>query len=71
MSPTLLELVVAVLLLYVAWQIATWIGPGLLASFISYWRGPRRPVNTDPFPNEKNVTPPDAIPPQKHGPIRK
>ncbi len=44
MSPTLLELVVTILLLYVAWQVATWIGPRLFASLASYWRSPRPPV---------------------------
>ncbi len=72
MSPTLLELVVAVLLLYVAWQIATWIGPSLLASLVSFWRGPRPPADPDPLSSAKNVTPPGkAPPPRKNDPVRK
>ena len=57
MSPTFLELVVAVILVLLAWVIALMISPRLLASFIAYWRSPRPPVNTDPFPNEKKRYP--------------
>ncbi|MBE7158173.1 MAG: hypothetical protein INR62_07025 [Rhodospirillales bacterium] len=72
MSPTLLELVVVVLLLYVAWQIASRIGPSLLASLVAYWRSPRPPVDSDPLSNAKNVTPTGTIPPpRKDDPVRK
>ncbi len=65
MSPTLLELFVAVLLLYVAWQVATWIGPSLFASFVSFWRIPRPRVDPDPLSRAKNVTPPGTVPPPR------
>ena len=71
MSPTLLELLVAVFLLWVAWQLATRIAPPLIASFLSFWRGLRPPVDPNHRPSEKNVTPPGTIPPQSHGRIRK
>ena len=74
MSPTLLELIVAVLLLWVAWQIGVIIAPKVLASFMAFWRTPKPPLQPDQWP-EKNVTPPSAPgekpPPSFHGNLRK
>ena len=77
MSPTLLELIVAILLLWVAWQIGMLIGPRVIASFVSFWRDSRPSFHSGRWP-EKNVTPtPPAAsdepppPPPPHGHPRK
>ena len=57
MSPTLLELIVFVLLLWVAWQIGVWIAPRVFASFTSFWRSSKPPGDPERWPPEKNVTP--------------
>ena len=43
MSPTLLELVVTVFVLVLAWLIGAWIAPRLIAWIVVFWRGPRLP----------------------------
>ena len=58
MSPTLLELIVAILLLVIAWQIGVSIAPRLIASFIAFWRAGKPPVTYGPHGPEKNITPP-------------
>ena len=60
MSPTLLELIFAILLLVVAWKIAVRITPRLIAAFISFWRDSKPPVSYGPRGPEKNITPPAA-----------
>ena len=58
MSPTLLEVIVAILLLWVAWRIGVLIAPRLIKSFISFWRVGKPPVDFGPQGSEKNITPP-------------
>ena len=60
MSPTLLEIVVAILLLFVAWQIGVRIAPRLIRPLISFWRDGKPPVDPGPRGPEKNITPPPA-----------
>jgi hypothetical protein len=57
MSPTLLELIVACLLLWVAWQLGVRLAPLVFAAFISFWRNPAPPLDPDHRPAEKNITP--------------
>ena len=67
MSPTLLELIVAVSLLWIAWQIGAVVAPRVIAAFLSFWRTPRpqgRPA--DGWRQEKNITPPTT--PEKTSP---
>ena len=74
MTPTLLEAVVALLLLWVAWQLAMAVAPRVIASFLSFWRGNRPPADFSPRHSEKNITPPaDAgeNTPRKEGASRK
>lgn len=70
MSPTLLELTVAILLLWLAWQIGVQVAPRVLASFLSFWRTPK-PPGAGSWRSEKNVTPPSTAstetPPRPHG----
>ena len=70
MSPTLLELVVALLLIVAAWRIAKWIAPEIMAAMAAFWRGANPPEERGPWPPEKNITPPAASKPDapsKHG----
>ena len=62
MSPTLLELVVALLLLWLAWQIGKLLAPRLLAALLTFWRNPTIPSSSDRIRPEKNITPPAAKP---------
>ena len=73
MSPTLLELIVAILLVWVAWQIGVLIAPRILASFLAYWRPtkPSAPPSPDSWRAAKNVTPSastDKTPPHAQRP---
>ena len=68
MSPTLLELIVAVLLLWVAWRIGVVLAPRVFASIVSSWRSFRPPSELEVWPPEKNVTPPPV--PGDKPPIR-
>lgn len=66
MSPTLLELIVAILLLWVAWQIGVLLGPRVVAAFLAFWRDGQTPyVRRDPTRPEKNITPPSDLPDPK------
>ena len=62
MSPTLLELVVALLLFWLAWQIAKLLAPRFLAALLTFWRSPTVPRSPDQRRSEKNITPPAATP---------
>ena len=63
MTPTLLELIVAALLLWIAWQIGVLIAPRILASFLAFWRSPRAPLRSDDeLRREKNINTPGAAP---------
>lgn len=62
MTPTLLELIVAVLLLVTAWRIGVLIAPRVLHSFLAFWRAPRPVSPPDDGRQEKNITPPGATP---------
>ena len=57
MSPTLLELVVALLLLWLAWQIGKLLAPRFLAALLSFWRSPTVRSSSDRPRPEKNITP--------------
>ena len=73
MSPTLLELIVAVLLVWLAWQIGVILAPRILASFLAFWRSSKPPFTPGQWP-EKNITPPSATgekPSPSHGNPRK
>ena len=60
MTPTLLEAILAIFVLWVAWQIAVLVAPRLLRSFLLFWRISKPPVNFGPQGSEKNITPPAA-----------
>ena len=64
MSPTLLELTVAIVLLLSAWPIGTRLAPYVFTFFAWLWRDPALPPDPDPdcWPPEKNVTPPGTMP---------
>ena len=69
MSPTLLELIVVAVLLYLAWQIGRLIAPWVFASLAAFWRDARPPADPERWPPEKNITPPptsDANPHPTH-----
>lgn len=57
MSPTLLEVTVAVLLLWLAWQIGLLIAPHVLRYFNITFRRADLDVGGAPVRPEKNVTP--------------
>jgi hypothetical protein len=61
MSPTLLELFVAILLVWLAWQLGVRIAPRLLAAFASFWRDSKPPLDSNHRPTEKNITPPVSV----------
>ncbi len=62
MSPTLLELIVALLLLWLAWQIGKILAPRLLGALLDFWRNPTATSSSGQPRQEKNITPPAAVP---------
>lgn len=65
MSPTLLEVTVAVLLLWLAWQIGLLIAPHIIRYFrITFRRTDVSSVGEAPTRPEKNVTPRSESNPQ-------
>ena len=74
MSPTLLELIVALILVWAAWEIGVWLAPRVFGSIAAFWRGARPPAEPTRWPPEKNITPPAERaknPPPPHGNIHK
>ena len=57
MSPTLLELIVAIALVCLAWKIGVWLAPWVFRPFVTFWRDAKRPAEPTHWPPEKNVTP--------------